>query len=373
MLDAKTADRSNQMARPKPRPAYLDWRVITTLDEFEEIAWLVIKGEIPFAMVQAAPGVAKTDTIDRLIRRAKRRLGYTPVVTGRGTASAKGFFRIAQEHKDVPIIGDDMDVALNKSDELRALVRALTDSGDGPRTLTWDKEMPDLARRFETLSPFLLIFNALNMAHPEIAAIVSRAAIKVRFAPPAREVQDRAQYRASVQEVFDFWSRCLPFMSQPNFRCLANAERLHASTARLHDWRTAILDDVDLLPQDKVDVLVAHLGGNYKNTKRLFEEFVEPHPRITASQRAVYDWINGFEETWSREIAIGLRVRGRPRRPVDLGKAGCKSANLQDCSPSPASEVRPDDEDQTRKAVDDVFREMGLDDWPREDQSGGDL
>lgn len=361
------------MPRPKTRPAYLDWRVITTLEEFVEIAWLVISGQIPFAMVQAASGLSKTETIERLIRRARRKLGYTPVVTGRGTASAKGFFRLAQENKDVPIIGDDMDVALNKSDELRALVRALTDSGDGPRTLTWDKEMPDLARRFETLSPFLLIFNTLNMANPETAAIVSRAAIKVRFAPPAREIQDRAQYRASIQEVFDFWSRCLPFMSNPNFRCLTNAERLHASTARLNDWRTAILDDVDLLPEGKLEVLVAHLSGAYKNTKRLFEEFVEPHPKITASQRTVYDWVSGFEETWSREIVIGLRVRGKPRRPLDLGRANCNSAKLQDCGPSPAGAALPEDDDQTRQAIDDAFREMGIDEWPEDDQPDGDL
>jgi len=151
-------------------------------------------------------------------------------------------------------------------------------------------------------------------------------------------------------------------MDPPNFRCLANAEKLHASRAKFCDWRDAILDDAKLLSAQQKRVLTAHLSGQYKNTLRLFQEFVEPNASIVASQRTVYAWVKEFEDAWASKITVGLRIRGD--RAAEVREA-CNSANLQNCSdPRLAMPHAEGDPGSLRQQINEAFREMGHDEWP---------
>lgn len=220
------------------------------------------EGHLNLLVLLGDPGIGKS--------RAVRAALSGDVCWIDGNASPFGIYRAAYEHRDQPIVLDDVDGLYKDRNGVR-LLKALCQT-EPTKALSWQTNAADLnhiPRHFTTTSSVALIANDWRTLNADVAALEDRAHIVV-FEPSPIEVHRQAATFFWDQEVFDFVAANLHLTDRHSLRTYILA--FERKTAGL-DWKTAVLSRC----LDGTALLVARLrcDATYQTEEERVRAFVE--------------------------------------------------------------------------------------------------
>ena len=205
---------------------------VRTYEKLKQYADAFAAGHLSLLGVFGSPGLGKS----RFIRRA---LG-DGVCWISGNASPFGIYMLAYEHRDRPIVIDDIDDLYRDRVGIR-LLKALCQT-EREKTIRWETDCKTLERRgikrsFTTSSHVVIIGNEWKSLNANVSALEDRGHCLL-FDPSALEVHRQVSEWFWDQEVFDFIARHLHVTECPSLRTYYRAwEQKKAGLA----WREVVL------------------------------------------------------------------------------------------------------------------------------------
>ncbi len=218
------------MARSKSLPQHA--LQVPTYAELEQYVAAFAQGHLNLLMIVGPPGVGKS----RCVRQAMT----GPVGWIGGQASALGIYIQAYEHRNEPIVLDDIDGLYADRQGIR-LLKALCQT-DPTKTLSWHTrtsilERHGIPRQFSTTSRVTLIGNDWKTLNADVAALEDRGHVLV-FEPTALEVHRQAAHWFWDQEIFDLVADHLHWFERHSLRTYVHAWELKQAGL---NWRQAVL------------------------------------------------------------------------------------------------------------------------------------
>jgi hypothetical protein len=205
---------------------------LTTFAELEPYVRAFGEGHLNLLMIFGPPGVGKS----RSVRQA---LGSQVCWIG-GQATPFGIYLQAYEHRNKPIVLDDVDGLYADRLGIR-LLKALGQT-ERTKTLSWQTAAPTLERsgiprQFTTTSRVALVGNDWKTLNADVAALEDRGHLLL-FEPSPLEVHRQAARWFWDQEIFDFIADQLHLMTQHSLRMYRHAWELKLAGL---DWRQGVL------------------------------------------------------------------------------------------------------------------------------------
>ncbi len=205
---------------------------LTTFAELEPYVRAFGEGHLNLLMIFGPPGVGKS----RSVRQA---LGSQVCWIG-GQATPFGIYLQAYEHRNKPIVLDDVDGLYADRLGIR-LLKALGQT-ERTKTLSWQTAAPTLARsgiprQFTTTSRVALVGNDWKTLNADVAALEDRGHLLL-FEPTPLEVHRQAARWFWDQEIFDFVADHLHLTAQHSLRTYCHAWELKRADL---DWRQGVL------------------------------------------------------------------------------------------------------------------------------------
>src|SRR6516225_8796300 len=205
---------------------------LTTYAELEPYVRAFGAGHLNLLMIFGPPGVGKS----RSVRQA---LGSQVCWIG-GQATPFGIYLQAYEHRNKPIVLDDVDGLYAGRLGIR-LLKALGQT-ERTKTVSWQTAAPTLARsgiprQFTTTSRVVLIGNDWKTLNDDVAALEDRGHFLL-FEPSPSEVHCQAARWFWDQEIFDFVADHLHFITQHSLRTYCHAWELKRADL---NWRQGVL------------------------------------------------------------------------------------------------------------------------------------
>jgi hypothetical protein len=218
------------MAKSKSLPDHVV--SVTTFSELEQYARAFADGHLNLLMLCGDPGLGKSQCLRRAIS--------SQVYWIAGNASAFGIYLKAHEHRNQPLVLDDVD-GLYRDRQCVRLLKALCQT-DKVKTVSWQTAVATLdrlgiPRQFSTTSRVAIIANQWTSLNADVAALEDRGHC-LQFAPSAGEVHRQAAGWFWDQEVFDFVGVHLHLTSHHSLRTYVLAWELKKAGL---DWRGAVL------------------------------------------------------------------------------------------------------------------------------------
>lgn len=193
-----------------------------------------------------------------------------------------GLYRHLWDHRDQPVVLDDLDKLYADPSCVR-LLKPLCNTERSKR-ITWLSNLTlnatAVPTSFATTSNVILIANEWRTVNPNVRALEDRAII-LHFDPPNAEVHRRVGEWFQDSEIYTFIDGVLPLVTELSMRHYCKGSQLRR--AGLPDWRNNLLQMV--LP-DQRTACVAAL--QYDPTFRSEEERVERFITLTGYARATY-------------------------------------------------------------------------------------
>lgn len=205
---------------------------ITTYAELQRYGEAFAAGHFNMLIVTGGPGLGKSRLLKELVgSRACWIDGHT---------TAFGMFVRLYEHRNRPLVIDDVDALHNNRDAVR-LLKSLCQT-DQEKTISWNSRTRQLEElgvppQFTTTSTTAIVANDWQRLNLDVEALEDRGHV-VHFRPSAAEVHRQAAEWFTDQEVFDFIGGRLSCFPQPSFRHYVTA--LELKRAGL-DWKQATL------------------------------------------------------------------------------------------------------------------------------------
>ena len=206
----------------------------------------------------------------------------TDVLYVEGHMQPYGLYRDLWEHRDQPVVLDDLD-KLHADGNCVRLLKPLCNTERAKR-ITWlsnltlnDNEVP---ASFVTTSSVILIANEWRTVNPSVRAFEDRAII-LHFDPPKAEVHRRVAEWFGDAEVYEFIERILPWMTELSMRHYGKGSQLRR--AGMPDWRSSLLQMV--LPDPRMASVVAL---QHDSTLKSEQERIEHFVTATGCSRATY-------------------------------------------------------------------------------------
>lgn len=274
-------------ATTHPLPA--DAITVATYAELDRYLAKFAARELDLVLLLGRPGTGKTEGVRSALgvgghegtfdvaRDGNRRALYVE-----GHAQPFGLYRQLWEHRDGPVVLDDLDRLYANADCIR-LLKPLC-SGRPVKNISWVSNattsgvgVPD---SFSTRSSVILIANEWRTLNANVRALEDRAII-LYFSPAASEVHRRVGQWFEDREVYDFVARYLPHTPAISMRHYEKGRRLR--TAGFADWRSSLLK---MMIPDPYVAAVAGLAADHglKSEKQRVEQFV----RETGRSRPTY-------------------------------------------------------------------------------------
>jgi hypothetical protein len=205
---------------------------VRTFAELEEYARAFGDGHLNLLIVCGGPGLGKSRCVRSVVKNKACWID--------GNATAFGLYLEAYEHRNEPIILDDVDGLYRDRSGIR-LLKSLCQS-DAVKTLGWQSdsrtlESRNISHRFTTTSRVVMIANQWQSINADVAALEDRAHFLV-FEPSAVEVHRQAARWFWDPEIFDFVAEHLHLAHRHSLRAYIQASELKQAGL---DWRQAIL------------------------------------------------------------------------------------------------------------------------------------
>ena len=206
---------------------------LSTYAELEAYVRAFAAGHLHLLLLFGPPGVGKS----RCLRHAlDSRAGWLS-----GQATPLGIYLQAYEHRNQPLVLDDVDGLYADRSGVR-LLKALCQS-EPVKTLGWHTATPilelrDVPQQFTTTSQVALIGNDWKTLNADVAALEDRGHMLV-FEPTALEVHRQAASWFWDQQIFDFVAAQLHSMAQHSLRTYRQAHELKQAGL---DWRRTVLN-----------------------------------------------------------------------------------------------------------------------------------
>jgi hypothetical protein len=253
---------------------------VVTYEELHQYLAKFADGELGLVLLIGRHGTAKTESAKRIIGHAaeeRHREGdggaSRRVLYVEGHAQPFGLYCELWEHRDCPVILDDLDKLYAKPECVR-LLKPLCSNQPSKRitwftkaTMTPDSPPPS----FVTTSNVILITNEWRTLNANVRALEDRAII-LHFAPGNEEVHRQVARWFDDQEVFDFIAEHLSCVPQISMRHYEKGRLLRR--AGIADWRTRLLQMI--LP-DKRTAIVASLQVDpaFQSDRERVEHFIQ--------------------------------------------------------------------------------------------------
>lgn len=190
-----------------------------------------------------------------------------------GHAQPFGMYQQLWEHRDQPIVLDDLDKLYANADCVR-LLKPLCNDGRA-KEIAWVTKTTinaiDVPSRFETRSNVLLIANYWRTLNPNVRALEDRAII-LHFDPDNAEVHRKVKEWFDDPVVFEFIAHYLSAVPHVSMRHYDKGRRLRR--AGFEDWRQIVLQ---MMLPDRLTAIVAGLqvDPRFETDKERVRRFIE--------------------------------------------------------------------------------------------------
>jgi len=199
-----------------------------------------------------------------------------------GHVQPYGLYRDLWEHRDQPVVLDDLD-KLHADGNCVRLLKPLCNT-ERVKRITWlsnltlnDNEVP---ASFVTTSSVILIANEWRTVNPSVRALEDRAII-LHFDPPKGEVHRRVAAWFDDANVYEFIEQILPWIAELSMRHYCKGAQLRR--AGMPDWRSSLLQMA--LPDPRLACVVAL---QHDPALKSEQERVERFVAATGCSRATY-------------------------------------------------------------------------------------
>ena len=205
---------------------------VPTYRELEQYARAFAAGHLNLLLLCGLPGLGKSQCFRRAL--------HGKVCWLDGNASPFVIYTLAYEHRNQPLVLDDVDGLYQDRRGIR-LLKALCQT-DPVKTVSWltavtTDELSGLPRRFATTSPVAIIANQWQQLNADVAALEDRGHC-LEFTPSTLEVHRQAAAWYWDQQIFDFVAAHLHWIKQHSLRTYVLAWELKKAGL---DWRQAVL------------------------------------------------------------------------------------------------------------------------------------
>ena len=207
--------------------------LLTTYAELLEYALGWSRGNLSFVMVVGPRGIQKSTVFEQAT-------ADTEVCKIDGNSTAFGAYRTLYEHRDHPVIIDDVDGIFGCPNFVK-LLKALCDTKPRKR-VAWindrtTRNLGDLPPYFSTTSSVVLIANEWLTLNENVAAVQDRGHC-LFFDPPPVEIHMRTALWFDDQEIFDFVAEHLHLVGKLSMRHYVLAKELKNDGK---DWQKRLL------------------------------------------------------------------------------------------------------------------------------------
>jgi hypothetical protein len=208
--------------------------------------------------------------------------GQRKVLYVEGHMQPYGLYWHLWEHRNLPVVLDDLDKLYADADCVR-LLKPLCNT-EPIKRLTWLTNVTltanDVPSSFTTTSNVVLIANEWRTANPNVRALEDRAII-LHFDPTNAEIHRRVGDWFEDMEVYRFIARLLPSIKALSMRHYRKGSQLRR--AGLADWRKSLLQMV--LPDHR---LASFLSLQYEPALNSEGEKIKRFAKVTGCPRATY-------------------------------------------------------------------------------------
>ena len=235
---------------------------VKTYDELERYVEAFAGGHLNLLIVVGGPGLAKSQTVRRLVGERSCWI--------EGNATAFGMYVALWRHKDELVIIDDVDNLYSDRCAVR-LLKCLCQT-DPVKRVAWQSGSSRLEREgvpisFETQSRVALIANDWKTLNGNVEAVQDRGHV-IAFEPTAEEVHRQVRRWFGDKEIMEWFERHLHMVHRPSMRHYVRAAELKKAGL---DWMQSILSDT--LSEKTLLVARIKADSKYVNERQRVEAF----------------------------------------------------------------------------------------------------
>lgn len=238
---------------------------VDTYAELDRFVESFARGHFNLLILVGGPGLQKSQNF-------RRALGPR-VCWIEGNATPFGMYCQLWEHRDEPVVIDDVDSLYAVPSGVR-LLKCLCQT-DAVKTVAWHSHSAaldrlEIPREFTTTSRVAIIGNEWKTLNDNVAAVEDRGHLLL-FEPPAHEVHERVKTWFDDQEILAFVEEHQHLLGRPSMRHYHKAQEFKQAGM---DWRTMLLQRWQLLGPA---LLVARLQSDpsFRTEKDRVKAFVE--------------------------------------------------------------------------------------------------
>lgn len=236
--------------------------VVRTYQELHRFVQAFADGHLNLLVVLGLPGLAKSQTVRRVVPDA---------CWIEGNATAFGVYAAAWHHRDRMMVLDDVDSLYAERNAVR-LLKCLCQS-DPVKRVSWQSastalDKQGVPRSFETSSRVIIIANEWKTLDRNVAAVQDRGHV-IRFEPTATEIHREVGDWFEDNEIYDWFGRHLPLVVSPSMRQYVRAAELKAAGL---DWRQMVLQEA--LPEKTSLVAELRADDRLQSEAERVQEFI---------------------------------------------------------------------------------------------------
>jgi hypothetical protein len=244
-------------------------------------------GELGLVLLLGRHGTGKSESVKRALRLSSSvecpdTAPSTKMLYVEGHMQPYGLYRQLWEHRNCPVVLDDLDKLYADAECVR-LLKPLCNTEPAKR-VSWLTNLTlnasEIPPSFITTSSVILVANEWRTVNPNVRALEDRAII-LHFDPSNVEVHRRVGEWFHDQEVYSFIAQVMPSIRTVSMRHYCKGSQLRR--AGLADWRNSLLQ---MVLSDPRLACVASL--QHEAPPRLEREKVEHFIAETGCSRATY-------------------------------------------------------------------------------------